>query len=182
MKTTFCFFALLFSSSALAQPVAPQLAISQPVHTGSLSKQQATQFLMATNVIGSGAAAQYTAGQAVTLLPGFFAQAGSVFSATMAQVISSRDPGTSPGLLVRAYPNPFVDQITIEYSSAMEGTVLHTLTDARGQVVHQSQELSRPTKGPHQLRVDGQLLPAGIYLYQVRVGSQVQTLRLIKKP
>lgn len=182
MKPIISFVAMILGSSAFAQNYTPQLTISQAVLTGGLSEQKATQTLLARNAISSGATALYTAGQSVTLQPGFVAQAGSVFRATVELVATLGGAGDELGLLVRAYPNPFVGQTTIEYSSPLAGTALHTLTDATGQIVHQSQDQAGPSAGVHQLQFDGRTLPAGVYLYQVQVGSQVRTVRLLKKP
>ena len=182
MKIPLCSIGLLLSGSVFAQEYAQQLTISQSVLVGAFSEQKATQFIAAKNAVSSGATALYTAGQSVTLQPGFIAQAGSVFKATVEPVVSSLAKSDVPGLSVRAYPNPFVDQATVEYSLPLGGAVHHTLIDAKGQVVRQSEEVIEQSVGIHQNQIEGSNLPAGVYLYQLQAGSQTRTLRLVKKP
>jgi hypothetical protein len=110
---------------------------------------------VASNALWSGARGQYTAGKSVTLQPGFVAQAGSVFTATIATVVSSSLGNDVPGLSIRADPNPFIDQTIVEYSLPLGGRVCHTLLDAKGQVLQQSEDLKEQAVGTHQSKVWG---------------------------
>lgn len=178
MKKTIALL-MLVSGSVFAQEQASSLTISQPVTAGVLSEQQATGSISAQNAVAPGATALYRAGQSVHLQPGFVARAGSVVTATVGPVVSPNRGIDGSGSSVRVYPNPFVEQTTVEYTVLQGGAIRQTLTDVNGRVLRQ-QTLEK-TAGRHQTAVEGGGLPAGVYLYQLQVGNQTQTLRLIRK-
>ena len=70
---------LLACAGAFAQGEARTATLTQSVPAGTVHEDRAIH-LTATNVVEASATARYTAGQSVTLQPGFVAQAGSVFS------------------------------------------------------------------------------------------------------
>ncbi|GAB4044453.1 T9SS type A sorting domain-containing protein [Spirosoma litoris] len=182
MKPTVLFVLLLLSGSVFAQTYESQLNLNQPISAGMISEQKATETIMAHNAVRAGAVALFTAGQSVSLQPGFVAQAGSVFVASVDRVVSSPTTSDVPDLLLRAYPNPFAESTTVEYNVPKSGPVEHTLTDLQGQVLRQSSDPTEQSVGIHQTQVDGRNLPTGVYLYRVQVGKESQTLRLVKKP
>lgn len=182
MKAGILFILPLLSGPVFAQSYVPQLSLNQPISAGQTSEQKATQTIQARSTISSGAVAFFTAGQSVSLQPGFVAQAGSVFAATIGPVVSVPTASDVPGLMVRAYPNPFAESTTVEYNVPKSGPVEHTLTDLQGQVLRQSSDPTEQSVGIHQTQVDGRNLPTGVYLYRVQVGKESQTLRLVKKP
>ena len=182
MKTKSILFCMLLTGhGVVAQEYVQQLSLTRPVSPGTISELKAINTINASNQVGPGATAAYTAGQSVTLQPGFVAQAGSVFKATVEAVASFRQPRDGPSWSARAYPNPFTEQTTVEYVTPSAGRVRHTLMDAKGQVLRQSEESDEKSAGPHHTQVEGNDLPAGIYLYQLQVGNESQTLRLLKK-
>ena len=145
--------------------------------------EQAATTLTATNKVSTSTSVEYKAGQAVILQPGFTAQAGSVFLANVNPIASTMPEIDEPGWSVRAYPNPFVDQTTVNYTLPMRGQVRHTLLDAKGQPIpiQQAKESAEQAAGTYQTQLDGHDLPVGVYLYQLQVGGQTRTLRLIKR-
>ena len=178
MKKTIALL-MLVSGSVFAQEQASSLTISQPVTAGVLSEQQATGSIRVQNAVAQGATAWYRAGRSVHLQPGFVARAGAVVTATVEPVVSPNRGVDGPGLAVQVYPNPFVEQTTVEYTVPQGGAIRQTLTDVNGRVLRQ--QILEKTAGRHQTAIDGGNLPAGVYLYQLQVGNQTQTLRLIRK-
>ncbi|GAB3640933.1 hypothetical protein GCM10027423_15690 [Spirosoma arcticum] len=144
-------------------------------------EEQATEHLTATNAVEAGATAHYTAGQSITLQPGFLARAGSVFQATIRPVNSRRSPETGTTLTAKAFPNPFETTTTVEYSLPEAIRTTHTLTDAAGRPITRPDGRPVESAGLHQTALDLSQQPAGIYLYQLRTANGVKTLRLIKK-
>lgn len=182
MKPILLFILPLLSGSVFAQSYSSQLNLSQPISAGSVNEQKATETIVTRSVVSPGAVALFTAGQSISLQPGFVAQVGSVFEATIGVVVSSSTTSDVSALKVRAYPNPFVESTTIEYSLPKASLVEHTLTDLQGQVVRQLSDPTDQPAGIHQTLVDGRNLPAGVYLYHLQTGKESQTFRLVKKP
>ena len=172
---------MLVSAPVFAQEYTSQLTLSHAVTSGVRSDQKATESILARNTVAQSATALYSAGRSVSLHPGFVAQAGSVFAATVEPVFPSRPVGDAAGLSAGAYPNPFVDRTTIEYTLPLQGRIRHKLMNAKGQILRQSEELQEQAAGRHLTQVEGGNLPTGVYLYELLVGSQIRTLRLIKK-
>jgi hypothetical protein len=172
---------MLVSGSVFAQEYAQQLTLSHAVTAGIVSDQKAVESIVASNQVNQEATAFYTAGKSVSLRPGFVALAGSVFKATVEPVISSGSGIDGLGLSARAYPNPFVEQTTIEYTLPLGGRIHHKLMNAKGQVLRQSEATREQAAGRYQTQIEGGSLPAGVYLYQLQVGNQIRTLRLIRK-
>ena len=83
---------LLACAGAFAQGEARTVNLTQSVLAGTVREARAVDKLTAANVVETGATARYTAGQSVTLQPGFVAQAGSVFLATIQPIVPPRRP------------------------------------------------------------------------------------------
>jgi hypothetical protein len=172
---------LLACAGAFAQVDVRTVTLTQAVPAGTVREDRAIDNLTAANVVEARATARYTAGQSVTLQPGFVAQAGSVFLATIHPTTStlSAEPGTT--LTVRAFPNPFETTTTVEYSLPESLRVTQTLMDANGRMVRQSDGQAVELAGTHRTLLDLSHLPVGVYLYQVETGKGSQVLRLMKK-
>ena len=182
MKTTLTILTLLLPcAGAFAQEYAGTATVTRPVISGAVREEQAVEHLMASNAVASGATARYTAGQSVTLQPGFVAQAGSVFQAMISTVDGRPSPEPGTKLTVRAFPNPFEKTTTVEYSLPEALRTTHTLTDATGRLVGQPEGQSVESAGIHQTPLDLGHLPVGVYLYQVKTEGGMKTLRLVKK-
>lgn len=180
MKIAAILFSLLsISGSVVAQQYPQRLTLTRLEHVHC--DQKAVESIVASNQVSKGIVAHYTASQSVSLQPGFVAQAGSVFTATVS-VVSSGTTRERADLSVHAYPNPFINQTTIEYHLPLSGPVRHRLVDAKGQVVQQLKPLTEESSGTYQLQLEGSALPDGVYLYQLQAGSESRTLRLLKKP
>ena len=154
-----------------------QNEVSEVIRAGLSTERTATSYLTASNEIQSGANARYVAGQAVTLTPGFVAKAGSVFRATIAhskQYVNTENPFT-----VTAYPNPFVDKTSVEYSLIQGGRVIQTLTNLKGVVLFERAEEQRAV-GRNTMLVEGHDLLPGVYFLKLNSNGVTRTVRLIK--
>ncbi len=182
MKTVFIFvLACLSWISVRAQEPLRQQTIHQTEPAGSISNRAAIDQITAYNLVEQSAQARYTAGQAVTLQPGFMAQAGSVFTASI-DLASLNRKTVRPDIefSARAYPNPFGQTTTVEYVLPRAGQVALTLVDEQGRVFWQ--DMSHQEAGRHELKLTGAALTAGIYFYQIRSNGQQGAIRLIKTP
>lgn len=74
----------------------------------------------------------------------------------------------------RAYPNPFQDQLHIDFADA-ESTWIVELAELNGRILKRAE-----FSGTASLDLATTDLPAGIYLLQLRNGTEVQHLRLVK--
>lgn len=182
MNKTLLILSLMLLASRLssAQDTPQQVTIYHSVESGNISQQQAVETILAHNMVNRGATALYTAGQSITLQPGFIAQAGSVFKAWIG-VVNSVNPDVA-GLSLRAYPNPFVEQTTIEFVLPHGGRVEHALLNMTGQLIRQQKDETEQSSGMHQSQLNGSDLPAGTYLYRIQVGKESRTIQLLKKP
>ncbi|MEM9984096.1 MAG: T9SS type A sorting domain-containing protein, partial [Bacteroidota bacterium] len=73
---------------------------------------------------------------------------------------------------VRAYPNPFSDQLTLDLDLSQASSVRWRVLTPQGQVIHE--EAAQLAAGLHSLAVSSSTWPAGMYLYQF-IGEGVQT-------
>lgn len=64
---------------------------------------------------------------------------------------------------LKGYPNPFKESFTFHFNLPEEQAVSLTLVDALGKTVASPMPLQRRSQGEHQLLVDAQDLPSGIY-------------------
>lgn len=81
---------------------------------------------------------------------------------------------------VRFYPNPAVENATMELSIAKAGNATMVVYDLTGKVV-MTQNLGRLAEGVHTTTVSCQNLQHGMYLVNVLVGDQKATAKLIVK-
>ncbi len=169
---------LLLVQTAIAQPIPVTLTIDQPVRAGSTTNEVAAQHLLATNRINPSARATYRTGQSVTLLPGFRASAGSVFTATIEAVVLPT-PDAS-GFTVAAYPNPVNSSVTIDYTLPTTTRITRTLTNAEGQTLAETIGAEPETAGRHQISVDMNSIPIGVYLLHFQTDTGRQSVRLVK--
>ncbi|QJW88304.1 T9SS type A sorting domain-containing protein [Spirosoma taeanense] len=171
---------LLTTAVAVAQEYPVQQEVSRTLTGGSLTEEKAVEYLTGRNEVQAGAAAYYVAGKSVTLQPGFTAQAGSVFQASVEKVVSR--PSENGGILtVSAYPNPFETVSEVQYVLPAASKVSHTLTDGQGKIIRQVDAGEVQAAGKYQTKVDGQDLPTGVYLYQVQTDRERKVIRLLKK-
>lgn len=144
------------------------------------SRHSNTQ-LIARNLIDKRANVAYSAVKSVTLQPGFTARAGAIFSASIRSSAPEQREAIAEQFTAKAYPNPFRQDTRIEYTLPRSGRVQGVLTNLQGQIVHQSMNDGSQERGVHYLDLSGNGLPVGIYFYQIRVGTEQKTIRLVKQ-
>ena len=79
---------------------------------------------------------------------------------------------------VRVYPNPAVDQATLELTVAKAGNVVVKVYDLSGKVAY-TENLGRLVEGIHTHAINCQNLRHGMYLVNVIVGGQKATSKLV---
>ncbi len=80
--------------------------------------------------------------------------------------------------LSQNYPNPFNPTTTIQYQIPASGVVTLRVYDVLGKEVFELVNQYQ-TAGNYMVKVNAQMLPSGMYLYELRSGSFVQTKRMI---
>jgi hypothetical protein len=80
--------------------------------------------------------------------------------------------------LSQNYPNPFNPTTTIQYQIPSSGVVTLRVYDVLGKQVFELVNQYQ-TAGSYMVKVNAQMLPSGMYLYELRSGSFVQTKRMI---
>ncbi len=88
--------------------------------------------------------------------------------ANMPQVITG--VGEVADFTVSASPNPFNQEITIEYTLIIPATFSIELFDSMGRAINTTSE-SRLQSGTYTLSIPAQQLPAGMYYYRATAGS-----------
>ena len=181
MKKALLLILPLLSTGVFAQEYARTTRITDPVAAGAVRTARFTHYLTAINTIERGATAHYTAGQSVTLQPGFTAQAGSVFQATISPVDSRNVAETGETLTVSLFPNPLKTAATLTYNLPEATRVTHTLTDVQGRPIRQISGPVAELAGRHNQTIDAAGLPIGTYLYKIRTNRESRVIRFIKE-
>ncbi|PRY39909.1 putative secreted protein (Por secretion system target) [Spirosoma oryzae] len=173
---------ILFEGEHLfAQEYPHKATFTKAISVGELVDQKVINSITISQTVSKGAVAQYSAGNSITLQPGFTAYAGSVFEATISSINSIGKIQEVTNVRIDAYPNPFVSRAIIRYSLPMTSSVKHTLTDEQGKIIQQHTEAVDPSETDRQVQIDGLYLKTGVYFYRVEGGDRSQSIRLIKK-
>ena len=176
-------YALMLSLGAkvaMGQATTPiSIELYRTISAGSPVMQTAVEYLTARNIVMAGGVAQYKAGRAITLQPGFTAQAGTVFEATIEAIMTH--PEATDALTLTASPNPFSDKTLVRYRISVPTRVQHLLTDAAGNVVRQHANQEILSEGEHAVEVPADKLPAGVYFFRLKTDQGSRTIRLLKQ-
>ncbi|MYJ56375.1 MAG: T9SS type A sorting domain-containing protein, partial [Rhodothermaceae bacterium] len=81
-------------------------------------------------------------------------------------------------VLHQNYPNPFNPATTIEYRLGVPGSVTLDVIDLTGRRIETLVDRMQPP-GQYSVQFDAAGLPSGTYLYQLRVGTQVASRRMV---
>ena len=79
-----------------------------------------------------------------------------------------------------AYPNPFTTSITIEYELDGKSKIQITIFNAIGEVVYQTEELSK-VQGNHKVTWSPNHLPSGMYYAVLRSEEGVSVVKMLKQ-
>lgn len=100
------------------------------------------------------------------------------FGLSQRQVATSLTPREEDCLIVKVYPNPYVDFFTLEVNSDCQGEIQYSLTNILGQEV-----MNRTIPFQHNVENIGirtTQLPAGNYILHIRQGENYVTRPLIQ--
>ena len=174
LTLTGCLITMLTVAQTAPKSVRIQISYEKAGH----HLEQAVETIEAVNTIGAVSTVEYEAGRTVMLLPGFQAQHGSVFTASIKPVATNQE-----GLVLRlnAFPNPFEQSTTIDYFLPADGKVNVWITDSQGKIIAQLVNDENQSAGKHQLEWKPASVEAGIYIPIVEANQQKAISRLIKK-
>ncbi|WP_164851304.1 T9SS type A sorting domain-containing protein [Larkinella soli] len=163
-----------------AQSLAEYRQIADPVEPGQEDNHRDAGYLSASNTVHAGGRADYLAGRAVALRPGFAARFGSVFRASVGEVPDDLAAEGRLHLSAKAFPNPVVDQVRIEYVLPRTARARHSVTDLQGRVLRSWGGAEAEKAGPHSLRLNTGFWLEGVYIYRIEAGAESRTIRLVK--
>lgn len=178
MKLILTLAGCCLSLLTLAQTVPQSIRIQLSYEKGGQHLEQAVETIEAVNVIGKTSAVAYQAGHAITLLPGFQARQGSLFTADIKPVVNA---AAEFALQLKAYPNPFDQSTMIDYYLPTDGKVTITVLDAQGKIVNQLTKDEHQLAGKHQIEWKPTSINAGIYMPVIESNQKRIIGRLIKK-
>lgn len=78
-------------------------------------------------------------------------------------------------------PNPFHTSTVFQYESNEVGTVNIALYDALGRLVRVVENTPQKAPGFHEITLDGEGLPDGVYFLKTQIGQTHKVLRLVKQ-
>jgi hypothetical protein len=96
---------------------------------------------------------------------------------TFSKTVSVSFP--SKQLLVKAFPNPFSNSITVDMSTDKMGDLMIELTDIRGQQIYQSKRQN--TEGVLSVTISTKNLSNGTYFLKVSDGQAVVSQKIVKE-
>jgi hypothetical protein len=99
-------------------------------------------------------------------------------SSVTTDVLKEEDHIPADYILYQSFPNPFNPSTTIKYSIPQNGIVSIILYDILGnEIAHIINEYK--TAGLHTVNFDGSRIASGVYFYQMRAGSYVETKKMV---
>ena len=168
----FCFQAW----TATAQEVTPTRFLARGYQAGK--SEYALNALIASNTVDARTQTEYTAGRAVILMPGFEVREGAVFTA---HIGSATPMGETALLSVSAYPNPFVDAVTIGYVLAKPTRTRLYILDTQGKVIRMLVDDVYQEAGAYQVEWKGGPVVAGMYTCLLEADRERVARRMIRR-
>jgi len=169
-------------------PIDLTLNASNNVTSGNNGDQSVQNEIEATNTIYAGGSATYKAGNRIVFKPGFKALFGSYFHAFIAACTNPKlakpdedkvvknvndiDFGESLTIddklneELQIYPNPLKDGASIYYNLKVADNITLTLFNATGKHLTTLAKNQQQSAGQHQVQLDANDLPAGLYYLQ----------------
>lgn len=181
MKKVSAFVLLWFSSVlGMAQRIEePIRSLAATYYPNPL--EQASESLIANNIVTATQQVKYRAGKSVLLTPGFEAKAGAVFVADTKYYRASLVQERSEKLLVMNFPNPFVEKTTIVYQLANDGYTNLYVSNSDGKIVGLLVNNQFQEAGRHEVEWRADQLPAGSYLCTLEANRQRISSRIVRK-
>lgn len=97
----------------------------------------------------------------------------------MSDVILLKNDANLKNNLIVIKPNPFTSTLTMQYESVMAGKLKGQIINSKGEAVKQFTSNIAP--GMNEILIQGDNLPAGIYLLKVRIGDKIITRKIVKQ-
>jgi alkaline phosphatase D len=97
----------------------------------------------------------------------------------VSEVVGVQKPITD-GIIIGAYPNPFVDNLTVQFNAFTQVQVNAGLVDLSGRTVLE-RNLGKVSSGLHYLDINASSLAPGMYILTLRVGNETMTRNIIKR-
>jgi len=169
------------------------------------NSHQASNDITSTQIIAATANVTYTAGNGITLSPGFHAQSGCTFNASIVACktggnIKKQDntPTHTPEYTVQpelktntvesssieeetaltVRPNPFQFTSTLSFDLKTDAEVNLSIYDLNGREIEQL-AIGNLNKGIHEFVWQPNNLPSGIYLARLVYGNKIKTIRMV---
>jgi len=89
-------------------------------------------------------------------------------------------PPVADGIIIGAYPNPFYDNLTVQFNAFRSEQVSAGLVDLSGRTVLE-RSLGKVSTGLHYLDINASSLAPGMYILTLRVGNETMTRNIIKR-
>ncbi len=177
----------VYNASCLSRcnldPCLDEFNIIQTYSTGEFSDVEASNQITSTSTIEPGTNITFDAGNKITLLPDFHAQAGCNFLAVIdgCEGVYKTEEKTPPIVLqelnpalvdkstisnLKSYPNPFSESTILSYTLSEDQSINLSIFNANGQEIARLLENTRQIAGTHEVTFDGQDLPNGLYFYR----------------
>lgn len=104
-----------------------------------------------------------------------------IYSSTLPAAFVGQKEEQQPAVAVQYYPNPFVDQVHLEFLLEEAGEVSLEIMDLNGRVVHQQNATQLPA-GKHTLvwQPNTASVAEGVYVYQLMIDGKVQSGKMIR--
>jgi len=158
---------------------APFYELSGTINSGIFPVQD---YVHADGQVSAGSTVNFIAGNHVDLLPGFDAKSdtGTEFDAYIQELCPANKQETDEEqIAIRNYPNPFIEQTTIEFELSKDTPVSLFVSDAIGRQVEVLLDNEAKVKGTHSATFDGGNYPAGMYYYTIQAGEYAGTHKMI---
>jgi len=94
-------------------------------------------------------------------------------------LLATAEAGLEEPAALKAYPNPFADQLTVDFTVSQEGPVTLTLLDINGKVVATHHLDKVAANVAEQLELDTHNLPAGLYICRLHTVSGISHQKLL---
>jgi alkaline phosphatase D len=95
------------------------------------------------------------------------------------EVVGIQGP-VADGVIIGAYPNPFYDNLTVQFNAFRPERVTVGLVDLAGRTVLE-RDLGTVGTGLHYLDINAPALTPGMYILRLQVGNETMTRNVIKK-
>jgi alkaline phosphatase D len=101
-----------------------------------------------------------------------------IFSA--APVSAANEAGSLDGIIVSAYPNPFIDHFVVQFNIFGNERVSATLYDLAGKTLIE-RDLGMMTTGLHYLEMETPDMPAGVYMLSLSIGKDRFSRTMVRR-